>query len=343
MTYSNSKTVCFSGLIVVLLLLPQNASGQFFSKLWKKPNPIPILFQQTPNQQQLLNALNSRYQSVRQLSSSISVSIDGMPTKIKGTLQVEFPDRMRLKAGVMGVSEFGIDVGSNENDFWIWSKAALPGQPPAFYFANHQAFKQSSIHQQLPLDPKQLVDALGLVAFAPNQEHRGPAVNADGRLQLVTVTQTHSGNQYRSTLINAATGLIEQQAIYSANMARIAWSNSVDYRNYPIGQTGNSISLPQRVEIHMDMKDQAGKIQTQKITVDLGTFSIDSLYGDPRKMWEMPDGGRTQKINLAQVSIPGTPPSQLQPPTHNPGGSNTRQWQRETPPPTGYRPAGYGK
>jgi len=277
---------------------------QIFRRAGTSSAPIPVKFNQLPSQQQLLASLKSRSDSVRQLNSRVTVAFPGAP-KIKGTLQVEFPDRMRMKAGVLGASEMGVDVGSNEQEFWIWSKANLPGQPPAFYHANHLAFARSPIRQSIPLEPKWLIEAIGLPHFSPTDVHYGPAMTADGRMKLFTVHQTASGRQTRVTLLAAGSGVVEQQAIYDASNRLIAYTNSTEYKNYP----DQNLSLPQNVELNVLQPDG----QMMKIKIDMGTFSINSLYGDPNKMWAKPTPpGGVSNVDLTQVS--NQAPAAIQPP-----------------------------
>lgn len=275
---------------------------------------------QLPTKQQLVASLSARSAAIKQLNSRVTISLPGAP-KIKGSLQVEFPNRLRMKAGVLGASELGVDVGSNAQEFWIWSKAPLPGQPPAFFHANHQAYAQSPIRQSFPLEPKWLIEAIGLPNFSPNDVHYGPTQTPGGRIKLLTVHQTAGGPQTRVTLLTAA-GLIQQQAIYDSSNRLIAYTNSTNYKHYP----EQNLSLPQTVELHMLQPDG----QTMKIGVDLGTFSINSLYGDPKKMWARPTppaGVRT--IDLTQVS--NQPQPTIQPPQNRLPAIGTGYQQRAQP------------
>ena len=291
--YLTTLVRCLVLALLSLVMLTQTGC-QIFRRAGTSSAPIPVRFNQLPSQQQLLASLKSRSDSVRQLNSRVTVAFPGAP-KIKGALQVEFPDRMRMKAGVLGASEMGVDVGSNAREFWIWSKAHLPGQPPAFYHANHAAFARSPIRQTIPLEPKWLIEAIGLPHFSPTDVHYGPTLTADGRMKLFTVHQTASGRQTRATLLAAGSGLVEQQAIYDGNNRLIAYTNSTQYKNYP----EQNLSLPQTVELNMLQPDG----QMMKIEIDMGTFSINSLYGDPSKMWAKPSPpGGVRNIDLTQVS-----------------------------------------
>ncbi len=280
--------------LVFAFLLATQTGCQLFARFGQRTPMAPVVFQNTPSKEQLLQTLNAQASSVRQLSTNVKVSMDGMP-KLRGTLQMERPGRLRLKAGLMGVSELGVDVGSNDQRFWVWVRASIPGERPAIYFANHAQWQNSPIQRSLPLDPAWLIDGIGLVDFKSNEIHEGPFVDADGRLKLITVRQTGSGRQTRVTLIDPRSARIEQQAVYDAGNRLLAYTNSTDYRvNQDTG-----VSLPHRIEMHVY---QDGG-QEMKMVVDAGDYSINALYGDPEKMWAMPTPADVPAVNLAEVSV----------------------------------------
>ena len=110
--------------LVFAASFPGVASAQLF-KFGKKKETLPVVFRRTPTQAELVQHITNNNSKFRQLSSDLRVSLDGTP-KLRGTMQLELPRRLRIKAGVMGVSQFGVDVGSNEQDFWVWTKVNLP-------------------------------------------------------------------------------------------------------------------------------------------------------------------------------------------------------------------------
>jgi len=97
-----------SAIFVCLILaasFPSHASAQLFS-FGKKKDPLPIVFNRTPTQAELLQHITNNNSKFRQLSSDLRISLDGTP-KLRGSMQLELPRRLRIKAGVMGVSQFG--------------------------------------------------------------------------------------------------------------------------------------------------------------------------------------------------------------------------------------------
>ena len=81
------------GLMLGLMLASQTGC-QLFARFGKRIPVAPVVFQNTPTKEQLIQALNAQSSAVRQLSTNVKVAMDGMP-KLRGTLQMEQPGRMR--------------------------------------------------------------------------------------------------------------------------------------------------------------------------------------------------------------------------------------------------------
>lgn len=228
----------------------------------------------------------------------------GIPT-LRGTLAVEKPNRLRMNAGLLGVSELGVDVGSNDDLFWFWSKVAAPGQEPGIFYARHDEYQNSALQRSIPIEPGWLIDALGLLRFEPGDRVEGPFNRPqDGRLEIHTYRNVGIQPTVRVTVIDPKFGLVNQQTIYNANGKRLAYIDSIKHEHYP----EHNVSLPSRIELTADAPDG-----TQlKLTVDAGRYKINSIYGDPDKLWSMPNPGDVRKFNLVHG-----PDGQQQQPTSN--------------------------
>lgn len=284
------QLICFSSLL--LLLLVSQPGCQLFQRFGSRPEPAPVVFNSAPSLDQLIATLNAHSARVQQLQSNVQLSLDGMP-KLKGSLQLERPNRLRIKAGVMGVSELGVDVGSNADLFWVWSKASFPNQPPAIYYARQTDLAAIQSRAALPIEPQWIIDATGLVEFSPTDAHSGPYPEPDGRLKIISVKQTATGPLTRVTYLDAKSARIGQQAMYDANLKRIAYSNASEFRYY----SDQQVSLPQRIELHVTGPDGAD----MKLVVDAGEYRINALFGDPDQMWSMPRPDGIQLIDLATM------------------------------------------
>ena len=297
--------------ICLLLMTGEQVNGQWFRNLrnsfggnTNSANNIPAAFNAPPNQQQFLTWVLQHTANVKQVDARILVAMTGTP-KLRGSIQIERPNRMRLKAGVLGMNEMGVDVGSNDDLFWIWTRVALPGQSPTLMWAHHDSFQQSTseIRKAVPLEPEWLIEALGLVDFSTYESHSQPTPQPGGRMQMISSRTGIDGKQYRVTVFDARRGIIEQQSLYNQQGQLVAFTNSSDHVYYP----QHNISLPRKIELHLF---QNGQEITMLVTTD--NYKINSLFGDPRLMWQMPEPGDVQRINLAPDIAPASrPPSQL--------------------------------
>lgn len=269
---------------------------QIFQRFRSSQPRIPVAFEQAPSGEQLVSHLNSRAAQVRQLKTNVRVSMDGIPT-LRGTLAVERPNRLRLKAGLMGVSEMGVDVGSNDDVFWIWTRASLPGETPALYYSTHEGYRRSAIQNALPIEPAWLIDSLGLVEFLPGDRHEGPFPREDGRVEIRTYRNSSSGSGIRTCVIDPRTGVVVQQSIYDASGRRIAYVNSTSYKPYP--ELG--ISLPHQMVLNVD---QPGTGQTLSLVVDAEDFELNALYGDSARLFGMPQPSDIPLIDISKAVAP---------------------------------------
>jgi hypothetical protein len=280
--------------LVLAVTITVNGTGCHVFQRFRGNNiQAPIVFETFPTREQVIAQLAEQSQRIQQLQTDVRVSIDGVPP-LRGTLAVERPRRLRLKAGLMGVSEMGIDVGSNDELFWIWSKAAMPGQEPAIYFCRHHKFQYSELGQAMPIDPKWLIDSLGLVEFGPGDRIEGPIQRSDGRLEIHAFQErTASMATRRVLVIDPRYGFINQQAIYDSSGRLIAYSNAVKHQLYP----EHNVSLPGQIVL----KVQQVNATPFTVVVDTGPYRINSIFGDAEMLWSLPRRGDVPLIDLSEM------------------------------------------
>lgn len=248
----------------------------------------PVVMADPSDVRLVLHKVNEQSRRVEFLKTDARIAIDGMPG-LRGDLLVERPDNLRLKAGLMGMSELGFDLGYNRDLFWVWKKVATPGDPSALFYAYHHEFRNSAIQEQLPLQPKWLLDGLGLFEFVdPAPEIRS---RKDGMIDVVIREADGPRGTVRVSTVDPRRGLIVQQAFYDGQGRRVAYVDSQNYRYYPETQ----VSLPQRVKIHVF--DASGR--ETKMVVDFGEFAVNSFHGDRENLWKMPNPDDVPMIDLS--------------------------------------------
>lgn len=282
------------GLLALMLLAVSGCQSLHFLS-YSQPQ-APVTFETVPDKNQLIAAIHRNTAAVKQLDSSVKVSMDGMPA-VSGTLLLERPRRMRLKVGFLGITESGLDVGSNDEVFWIWNKSSIGNQSPTIYFARHEEYLNSPLQSSLQLRPQWIVNALGLVEFDPTKPIEGPFRRNDGRYEIRTYIE--KGGGVMRTVIDPRYGWIVQQSVYDAQNRLVVWANSKNHRYYP----EHNASLPQHVELHV--YDASGQEMT--MTVRLLSHEINALYGDPTKIWAMPMPADVPQIDLSKISFQSNP------------------------------------
>lgn len=324
----NKQRATRTALICVVAMTAISQTGcQIFDRFRNRQIVAPVAFEAVPTKEQILNHVAQQTANVRQLQTDVRVSVDGLPT-LRGTLAVEKPDRMRLKAGLLGVSEMGIDVGSNSDRFWIWSKATQRGMQPAIFFARHSDYQNSEIRQMIPLEPMWLIDALGLVTFSPTDRHEGPFRRKDGRYEIHTYHRRPTGTVTRVSAIDPQFGWINQQAFYDSNGRRIGYVDSIKHEFYP----ELNVSLPKRIELHFFQPDGT----SMRLAVDASAYKLNSMYGDPEKLWSMPNPSDVQIVDLAgaPVQAAAVEPDRAQAPQARRYDHHSSEWYRGPAQPT---------
>ena len=127
----------------------------------------------------------------------------------------------------------------------------------------------------------------------PNGQHFGPFPEGKKYIRLYTVENVNGARQTRVMLIDASTAAVVQTSVYDQSNQLVAYANAQKFKNY----AKYNITLPQKIEIHVA---QAGKADFV-LKVDLGTFSVNSLFGDPNQMWARPEARNVQHVDLGTL------------------------------------------
>jgi hypothetical protein len=284
--------------LTVVLFAAGGASCPY-ARVATPPEPLPpAAFQQTPTLAEVIAAVNRNTSAARQLKSdTVTLRIDGtdMLTKaippLRGNLAWEAPLRFRMTASLSSLTGTEVDIGSNDELFWIWSRwiQPPPGHPPAIFFARHSEFEHSPLRHLAPIEPRQIVDALGLTTLPPDAQYEGPTPRGNGLVELRVTTSSPRGPVSRVLLVHEQYGWVEQQHLFDADGQRIASMIGSRHRYYPEQQ----VVLPLHIEI---------KLANPEITlvIDVADYELNRLTGDPRQLWSMPQMPGYQALDMAR-------------------------------------------
>ena len=161
--------------------------------------------------------------------------------------------RLKIWHSMTGIE---MDIGSNEEIFWFWSKRMTP---PALYFAKHENTNKTML--KAPLNPMWIMQSLGLNSIdLKNKEFK----KIEDNWAIVEKSISSTGDLVKiAILIDANKDLILGNYLYDKNFKLIA---SSEIKNYTIDSNTNSL-VPKDILIiwydeNISMECKFSKIQT---------------------------------------------------------------------------------
>ncbi len=260
------------------------------------PGPAaPQVLMENASRDQIIAAVNQNSSRIRSLTiTGATITVPdtlGLPL-LSGNIAAERPNHFRLTAGT-AVTGQEIDLGSNDELFWIWIRR---NQPPGVYFCRHSQFANSNIRQMMPVEPSWLLAALGMIDIEPATVFDGPLPRGDGTVELRTWLPSASGTLQRVVVIDARRAWVVEQHVYDpSGKTLLASAVAETHRYYPVEQ----VSLPELLSIRLPTANIAFKI-------NMGTAQINQLAVDRTQLFTMPTPPGVQQFDLGGAAV-GTP------------------------------------
>ncbi|MBL8855890.1 MAG: hypothetical protein JNK57_18115 [Planctomycetaceae bacterium] len=295
----NSTHLRLPWIWLLLCLVMAPATGCQLFQPREKLTPVPAVFDSQPQVGDLFTTVNRRTQNVRQLQAETTVGISGVPAKLSGSLLVERPNRLRLKVSPLGMDSLGADIGSNEQQFWVWVKSGGVMAESVLMFANHQEYAQSQVATVMPLEPRWITDALGLITFESTGQYQGPVTRSDGRLEIRGQEPTSRGMQASTMVFDPKTGLLKQKALYDSQGQLIGYCDIGEYQYFP--------EVDAAIPTSMTLNFRPGTDIASTATIQLSNIRLNGLYVDSNTAWSMPNPVGIQRVDLSRTPITPLP------------------------------------
>jgi hypothetical protein len=261
--------------------------------------PLPRTLPVQATLEQVIAAVHDNSQRVRSYAASQAVlAVPGVP-RLTARVASEPPRRFRLQART-AVTGDELDLGSNDDLFWLWIRRH---QPPVMLFCRHDQYEASSARRLLPIRADWLPELLGLVQFRPEDRHEGPFPLPDGRIEIRSriapgappasaPAAAPPEELVKSTILDGTTGLVIEQHLFTAAGVRLA---SVRTTRHRVDATSGA-ALPHLVEVSWPASEVEFTLELTAITTNVPT-------GDPGQLWQMPAYPGYAPVDLADPSV----------------------------------------
>ena len=267
---------------------------------WVRSYTQPRTLPEAATVEQIVNAINSNSAKVQSLqASSATLSVAGAPMSLRAEIAAQTPRRLRLQASrpVAGGTE--LDLGSNDDLFWLWFR----GNPqPALFFCRHDQYALSNARQIMPVEPSWLLEAVGLVHIDTSQPIEGPASVGSQRIQIRSRQISTLGELSKVTVINAWDGTVMQQHLYDPQGQLIASATNARYQRDPI----SGANLPRSTDLQFPTAGLS-------LHLDVTSWLVNTIPPDNLALWTKPVYPGYPDVDLAdpnlRFAVPGVPPS----------------------------------
>ncbi len=257
----------------------------------------------SPTLEQIASVVNNNSGQIRTFAANrATLSGQGFPS-LRATVQFERPGRLRLVADTALLGS-EIDLGSNEEIFWIWIRR---NQPPALYYCRHDQYAASPARRTLGIDPEWLIEAAGVTEINPNLPHQGPTPLSGGRYEIRLQVPSPDGPTTKILIMDGARGLVLEQHEFDAQGQLIASAVNRSHRRDP----RSGLVMPRVVEIKAP---RAGL----SMRLDLGNVEINGPSMATAAWWTMPRYEGWPPVDLCDPNLqfgPAGPPQAYSPPS----------------------------
>lgn len=272
---------------LLLLLFIVATSGASCPQMVQQYAGPPPALQPGASLAQVIEVVNRNNGQIHTVfTNEATLTGPGMPS-LRASVAMQQPRRFRLRAET-GLTGPEVDLGSNDELFWIWIRR---NEPKALYFCRHAEFTGSAAQRSMPIEPQWLIEALGVATFDPVDQHEGPFPRPGGNLEIRTTRQTPAGPAMKITVIDGRQGWILAQHVYDAAGTLTASAVASRHRRDPL--TG--LTMPRTIDIQCPAAQFS-------MRVDLGNVQINRQLPGADQLWAMPYYEGYPTVDLGQPS-----------------------------------------
>ncbi len=197
-----------------------------------------------------------------------------------GMIAVEKGRHLRLVVNSLRGNE--VDLGSNDERFWVWSRE----MDPPFVTCKHENMDAARQQMGIPFEPDWLMQALGVEPLPTSgvTMETDPS-NEQARLEEKVIS-AHGLPLRRDILIDLKRGIVLEHSLYNYDGVRIARAKLTDHRL----DKASGVVLPHKVVLDWPQNKMSLTLTLGEVRINSGTIAS--------RLWEMPESSNSTVVHL---------------------------------------------
>ena len=220
-------------------------------------------------------------------ANSVRIRANNMP--LSGTLAVERGRHLRLVVNSIAGNE--VDMGSNDELFWVWAKR-MP--PPEYVYCRHEHTEAVRQAMGIPFEPEWLMQALGVSPLSSKDTKLEIEPTARQARLVQQVTSAHGHPLRKVILVDLPRGVILEHSVYDYNGKPIAIARLDEHQL----DKASGVVIPRRVKLDWPQSDMS-------LVMHLGQIEVNPK-GIPSQIWDMPKMHGYRVVDLGTKVRAGT-------------------------------------
>ena len=222
----------------------------------------------------------------------VRVRMQGIPASMRASMVVEAPRNLRLRVAHPISGGEAVDIGSNEERFWMWAKES---QPANVLVCSHDQIAIASQVTSLPLPfrPDWLMEVLGVTPISGSKYEVHRSKPKSPIAELVSVQHTADQKVRRIVTVNTVYGVVLEHRVESLEGQMIAQAKLSNHWRDP----ETRLILPRTIAIDWPAADQH-----LALTLELNTVEFNPATAS-LAMWQVPHMADYPEFDLGEYAI----------------------------------------
>ena len=244
-----------------------------------------------PQVEEVVDHLNRNVEKLHAWQANkvkIRAKVDNIHVPLSGMLAVERGRHLRLVVDSLVGNE--VDIGSNDERFWVWAKR-MPA--PQYVSCRHEQLDDVRQSMGIPFEPEWLMQALGVSPLTVEGTKLEIEPTARQARLVQQITSAHGKPLRKVVLVDLQRGVIVEHSVYDYHGQRIAVARLEDHQ---LDKASGAV-LPRRVKLDCPQSDLSLVMQLGPIEVNPRSI--------PSQIWDMPKMPGYQMVDLGAAVRPG--------------------------------------